>query len=160
MNKWSERIPSRRGQELCMHPHTTCIHMNILIEGYLWTRWSRMYPCKLIKDPYVDSFHGLVQSLTVTVMDDWRDRRGGKKKSLWCGLCTTDGWLVLLLRSVLTLRCFLSFLKVNLYQKGLSHIHTYTDGRWLPCKVPPSTSGAVWGSISCPKTRWHAEQGN
>ena len=30
--------------------------------------------------------------------------------------------------------------------------------RWLPCKVLTSTSGAVWGSVSCPKTL--ADQGN
>ena len=30
----------------------------------------------------------------------------------------------------------------------------------LPCKVPTSTSGAVWGSISCPRTLRHADHGN
>ena len=32
--------------------------------------------------------------------------------------------------------------------------------RWLPWKVPTSTSEAVWGSVSCPRTLWHADQGN
>ena len=32
--------------------------------------------------------------------------------------------------------------------------------RWLPCKLPTSTSGAVWGSASCPRTLRHADQGN
>ena len=34
--------------------------------------------------------------------------------------------------------------------------------RWwrLPCKVPASTSGAVWGSVSCPRTLLYADQGN
>ena len=31
---------------------------------------------------------------------------------------------------------------------------------WLPCKVPTSTSGAIWGSASCPRTLRHADQGN
>ena len=31
---------------------------------------------------------------------------------------------------------------------------------WLPCKVQTSTSGTVWGSVSCPRTRRHADQGN
>ena len=30
----------------------------------------------------------------------------------------------------------------------------------LPFKVPTSTSGAVWGSVSCPMTLWYADQGN
>ena len=38
-----------------------------------------------------------------------------------------------------------------------SFIHWW---RWLPCKVPTSTSGAVWGSVSCPWMLWHADQGN
>ena len=38
-------------------------------------------------------------------------------------------------------------------------IHTSVHWwRWLPCKVPPST-GAVWGSESCPRTLQHADQG-
>ena len=31
--------------------------------------------------------------------------------------------------------------------------------RWLPCKVPIGTSGDVWGSITCPRALWHADQG-
>ena len=30
----------------------------------------------------------------------------------------------------------------------------------VPSKVPTSTSGAVWASASCPRTHWHANQGN
>ena len=30
----------------------------------------------------------------------------------------------------------------------------------LPCEVPTSTSRAVWGSVSCPRTLLHADQGN
>ena len=44
-----------------------------------------------------------------------------------------------------------------------SHIFIYTFTQWwwqLPCKVLTSTSGAVWGSVSCPKTLRHADQGN
>ena len=32
--------------------------------------------------------------------------------------------------------------------------------RWLPCKVETSTSGAVWGSLTCPRRLRHADQGN
>ena len=39
-----------------------------------------------------------------------------------------------------------------------SHIDTLTMR--LPCKVPNSTSGAVSGSVSCPRTLQHADQGN
>ena len=31
---------------------------------------------------------------------------------------------------------------------------------WLPCKVLTSTSGAVWGSVSWPRTLRHLDQGN
>ena len=43
------------------------------------------------------------------------------------------------------------------FQMSASFIHWW---RWLPCKVPTSTSGAVWGSVSCPWMLWHADQGN
>ena len=37
--------------------------------------------------------------------------------------------------------------------KRLTVIHTFMHSwRWLPCMVPTSTSGAVWGSVSCPGT--------
>ena len=36
-------------------------------------------------------------------------------------------------------------------------IHTFIHWWWwLPCKVPASTSGAVWGSVSCPRIPRHA----
>ena len=38
-----------------------------------------------------------------------------------------------------------------------SYIHWW---RWLQWKVLTSTSGAVWGSVSCPRTLWHAYQRN
>ena len=47
--------------------------------------------------------------------------------------------------------------------KRLTVIHTFIHWwRWLPCKVPTSTSGAVWGWVSCPRTLRHADpdQGN
>ena len=45
--------------------------------------------------------------------------------------------------------------------KRLKVIHTYIHWWWqLPCKVLTSTSGAVWSSVSCPKTLRHADQGN
>ena len=45
--------------------------------------------------------------------------------------------------------------------KRLTVIHTFTHRwRWLPCKVPTSTSGAIWGSVSPLRTLWHADQGN
>ena len=31
---------------------------------------------------------------------------------------------------------------------------------WLSCKVPTSSSGALWGSMSCPRILWHAGRGN
>ena len=31
---------------------------------------------------------------------------------------------------------------------------------WLPCKMATRTSGVVWGLVSCPRTLWHADQGN
>ena len=37
--------------------------------------------------------------------------------------------------------------------------HTFIHWwRWLPCKVSISTLGAVWVSVSCPRTLWHADQ--
>ena len=40
--------------------------------------------------------------------------------------------------------------------KWLTVIHTFTHWwRW-----PTSTPGAVWGSVSCQRTLWHAHQGN
>ena len=45
--------------------------------------------------------------------------------------------------------------------KQLTVIHTFMHWwQWLPCKVPTSTSGAVWGSVSSPRTLWHAHRGN
>ena len=42
-------------------------------------------------------------------------------------------------------------------QKGRTVIHTHMHRwLWLPCKVTISTPGAVF----CPRTLWHAEQGN
>ena len=38
-----------------------------------------------------------------------------------------------------------------------SHIHWW---RWLSCNVLTSASGAVWGSVSFPRTLQHADQGN
>ena len=43
--------------------------------------------------------------------------------------------------------------------KWLTVIHTFIHWcRWLPCKT--STSGAVWGSVSCPRTLWYADHMN
>ena len=40
-------------------------------------------------------------------------------------------------------------------------IHTFIRWWWwLPCTVSTSSSGAVWGSVSCPRTLWHTDQGN
>ena len=45
--------------------------------------------------------------------------------------------------------------------KRLTVIHTFINWWWwLPCKVPTSTSGAMWASVSCPRTLRHADQGN
>ena len=42
-----------------------------------------------------------------------------------------------------------------------SNLYTFIHWwRWLPCKVLTSTSGTVWSSVSCPRTLWHADQGN
>ena len=44
--------------------------------------------------------------------------------------------------------------------KWLTVIRTFIHWWWwLPCKVPTSTSGGVWGSVSCPRTLRHADQG-
>ena len=52
-----------------------------------------------------------------------------------------------------TFRAFSS----NLHQFIHTFIHWW---QWLPCKVLTSTSGTVWSSVSCPRTLWHADQGN
>ena len=53
-------------------------------------------------------------------------------------------------------RCFLS--KATYSNSYIMFIHWW---RWLSCKVPTSTSGAVFqGSVSCPRTLRHADQGN
>ena len=39
-------------------------------------------------------------------------------------------------------------------------IHSYTDGGGCHGTCPTSTSGAVWGSASYPRTLWHTDQGN
>ena len=45
--------------------------------------------------------------------------------------------------------------------KWFTVIHTFMHWWWwLPCKVLTSTSGAVWGSVSCPRTLLHADQEN
>ena len=50
-----------------------------------------------------------------------------------------------------------NYLHLHLVQcDSNSYIHS---GWWLPCKVPTSTSGAVWGSVSCPKTLVYADKG-
>ena len=70
--------------------------------------------------------------------------------------------VILFLVHVKNLKChhqqnFLGhFVQSNLQQFIQTFIHWW---RWLPCKVPTSTSGAVWGSVSCPKTL-HADQGD
>ena len=50
----------------------------------------------------------------------------------------------------------------HLVQSDLQNlIHTFIHRwRWLQCKVPTSTSRAVWGSLSCPSPLRHAGQGN
>ena len=41
--------------------------------------------------------------------------------------------------------------------KRLTVICTFINWwRWQPCKVLTSTAGAVLGSVSCPRTLWHA----
>ena len=61
----------------------------------------------------------------------------------------------------LFLEVFIQDINQTLYLKWLAVIHTFTHW-WccLPCKVPTSTSGAVWDSVSCPRTLQHADQGN
>ena len=58
-----------------------------------------------------------------------------------------------------TIKQIVFFLKLHLDKTVLTVIHIHWR-RWLPCKVPTSTSGAVWGSVSCPRTLRHADQGN
>ena len=41
----------------------------------------------------------------------------------------------------------------------LSKVHSYTDGGDCHAR-PTSTSGAVWGSISCPRTLQHRDEGS
>ena len=50
-----------------------------------------------------------------------------------------------------------AFVRSNLQKFRHTFIHRW---RWLQRKVPTSTSGAVWGSVSCPRPLRHADQGN
>ena len=38
--------------------------------------------------------------------------------------------------------------------------HSHTDGSKLPRRVLEQPSGAIWGSVSYPRTRWHADRRN
>ena len=40
-----------------------------------------------------------------------------------------------------------------------THSHSHTNGDWLPCKVPTSSSGAIGGWVSCSGTLRHAQGG-
>ena len=44
--------------------------------------------------------------------------------------------------------------------KRLTVIHTHIIHSYTNDKVPTSTPGVVWGSVSCPKTLRQADQGN
>ena len=50
-----------------------------------------------------------------------------------------------------------AFVRSNLQKFRHTFIHRWP---WLQRKVPTSTSGAVWGSVSCPRPLRHADQGN
>ena len=41
-----------------------------------------------------------------------------------------------------------------------SYIHSYTDGCGCHAKAPTRSSGAVWGSVSFPRTLWHTDHRN
>ena len=58
---------------------------------------------------------------------------------------------------------FRSYIRCSLSKATYSnsYIHSFIHWWWwLPCKVPTRTSGAVWGSVSWPRTLRHADQGN
>ena len=49
--------------------------------------------------------------------------------------------------------------RLTVIQIYIQYIYTYW-WQWLPCKMPTSTSVAVWGSVSCPRTGERRNQSN
>ena len=65
------------------------------------------------------------------------------------GRCTFLSSSVLIHEDFLDFRAFIR----RFYPKPLTVINTLIHWWWwLPCEVLTSTSGAVWGSVSCPRT--------
>ena len=88
---------------------------------------------------------------------------GGRKKCQLCHLWIRGrvSWCFATFMSIISSPGKLFWNFQPLIPKRLTVIHTFIHWwRWLPCKVPTSTSGAVWGSVSCPRTRRYAARGS
>ena len=54
---------------------------------------------------------------------------------------------------------YIAPLSKALFKVYLSFTHSHTNGDWLPCKAPTSSSGAIGGKVSCSGTLRHTQGG-
>ena len=130
----------------------------------LWIMWPTYLPCGVWRQSiWSRNLKGATWKKMAGISVEHIQRvnlhyqHNGKKQQCWCYACCVAE--ITMLDSYIHI---LGHPADAFVQSDLQYFtHTFTHWWWrLPCKVPTSTWGAVWGSVSCPRTLWHADQWN
>ena len=90
----------------------------------------------------------ILPKILLSLLQKWHHLSPFSLQSFWLGVMRKS-WVLLI------------FLHLHFCPKQLTVIHTFIHRcQWLPRKEPTSTSRAVWGSVSCPRTLRHAARGS